>query len=530
MSINFIITRLASAVFPVLLIVLVCSCNKQLRQGPIDAPYSENFWVSQSSVEQAAVAMYGQLRACLRASNGYGVDLNEPKHFVCGDLTTGLFQVGGSETFLGKYFISPTANPAWNFSNTTYWESLKDWSNFYQVIALCNLMLQNVPAMPANAFTNEVIRNKYIAEAYFVRAYAYFYMTRVWGDPVYISKSYNDADYGKVPPVPRMPEAQVLDSCLRDLSIANGFLNYSGGDPTQTIRANKGSVEALKAHIFAWKHQYDSAHYYCQSVIDKGGYSLEPMDSYKNIWAGQISRESIFELPMTFNAADPNFTSGANASWIEAQFNTFAFFLKSPVLPHNLRTSSWTIPLDNFMFQTLFTDSTSEDLRLRNILSFQQAGNGDPAGYILLKYGNFMYQNPGLRTGQYINNDLVLLRLADIILLNAESLASLNRLEEARHQLMLTQQRAGITGYLFPANQYEMMDEIIMERGREMMGEGSWFYDLIRTNQSQQWLEYIGYSAERVQPQNAGYYWPLDMTKLFPYNNLLTQNPWWATH
>ncbi|MBO9572533.1 MAG: RagB/SusD family nutrient uptake outer membrane protein [Chitinophagaceae bacterium] len=528
MKIHFVLNKFWVNSMMAALFILATGCNKQLRQGPIDAPYSQNFWTTQSSVEQAAIAMYGQLRACLRASNGYGVDYNEPKHFVWGDLTTGLFKVGAGETFVGKYFAAPTTNPAWTFSYHPYWEKLCDWSNFYQVIALSNLMLQNIPTMPASAFDSEATRNKYLAEAYFIRAYCYFYMTRVWGDPVYVSKSYNDVDYGKVPAVPRTPEAQVLDSCLQDLTVADGYMNYSGGDPNLTIRANKGSVEALKAHIFAWKHNYDSAHYYCQNVVSKGGYSLEPMSSYKNIWKGKTSKESIFELPMTFNAADFNFNStNPNSDWIEAQFNTFGHFLKSPLLPNNLRTSCWNIPMDNVVFKTLFGDTTSQDLRLRNILSFQQAGNGDPAGYMLLKYTNFAYQNPDTRSHPYISNNMVLFRLADIILLDAESLASLGRIEDARAQLKLTETRAGITSYTNPP---DIMDEIIAERGREMMGEGSWYYDLIRTNQKQQWLQFIGYPDDRVQPSNGGYYWPLDMTTLFPYDNLLTQNLWWTNH
>ena len=75
-----------------------------------------------------------------------------------------------------------------------------------------------------------------------------------------------------------------------------------------------------------------------------------------------------------------------------------------------------------------------------------------------------------------------------------------------------------------------MLDEVVMERGRELIGEGQWFYDLIRTEPTQQWLEYIGYPSDRVNATNKGYYWPLDMGTLFPQDNLLTQNPWWATH
>ena len=122
----------------------------------------------------------------------------------------------------------------------------------------------------------------------------------------------------------------------------------------------------------------------------------------------------------------------------------------------------------------------------------------------------------------------MIFRLADLYLLNAEALASINDLAGAKQNLRMTEDRAGIDYYNAPTNSYEMLDEIVMERGRELIGEGQWFYDMIRTNQAQGWLEYVGYAANRITAENKGYYWPLDMATLFPQNNLLTQNPWWA--
>ena len=66
----------------------------------------------------------------------------------------------------------------------------------------------------------------------------------------------------------------------------------------------------MLAHIYAWRNDYANAHEACLQVINNGGYSLEPMDTYKNIWKGQSSQESIFEIAMTFNPNDPNFSSG----------------------------------------------------------------------------------------------------------------------------------------------------------------------------------------------------------------------------
>jgi hypothetical protein len=527
-----------------ILMISIISCNKQLHTAPIGSTYGEEFWTSQSSVEEATVAMYGQLRASLRISSGYGVDQNEPCYFVFGDLVAGLFRYAGGDTFL-QYGLTSTNSKPWNFSYVPYWSNLSDWSRFYQVIALCNLIQQNVSEMPESLFQSKEQRNAYIAEALFVRAYTYFTITRIWGDPVYVSKSYNDVDYGNIPPVPRSPEADVLDSCIKDLHIASASLDFSGGDPSKTIRANRGSVDALMAHIFEWKHNYDSAHYYCQEVINNGGYSLESMSDYLNIWKGQSSSESIFELPMQYNSDDPNFKGGG--SWAEATFNCFGGFLKGPIV-NNRRSSCWIAPTGTFIdfkdktvqtqdsipATTLF--DTVKDARTKIALQFMNASGGDPAGYMLMKYTNFDYQSPATQSYPYVNNNLVLFRLADIYLLDAEALAYKGDLQGAAHALSFTEDRAGIDNYTRPENSFDMQEEVIKERGRELIGEGQWFYDLIRNENTPDrphahtWLELVGYPADRVLPENKGYYWPIDMNTLFPYDNLLVQNPWWTNN
>lgn len=522
-------------------IILFGSCKKALNQGPIDSVYSGNFWTSQANVEQASQAMYSQLRSNLNIT---GIS-NEGYYFVTGDLVSSNFTIAGGsyDQFLTQFL--PTGQ--FNFNYVPYWGNLQDWSRFYTTIALCNEVLVQVAKMRTSLFSGGVTQqNAYLAEAYFVRAYTYFYMCEVWGDPVYVAKTFDDVNYGHIPPVARSSTNSVLDSCLNDLRFAQSYLNYSGGDPSQTIRANKGSVQALMANMFAWQHNYDSAHYYCQQVINNGGYALESMETYQNIWAGMSSSESIFELPMLYNVNDPNFksegtdgsTTNSNA---EASFNFFATFLKGTIV-NNLKSQSWLVPLGGIMIPgpsgtvvnnlgySLF--DTVNDQRFKSVFSYQPASGGDAAGYMLTKYTSFAYAQPSGNPNvpgsyPYVNNDLVLMRLADIYLLDAEALAYKGDLNDAIQELSRTETRAGIDTYRHINSLPAALDSIVAEQGRESIGEGKWFYTLIRTDTTQHWLEQLGYASQRVKMQ--GYYWPLNMATLFPYDNLLTQNPWWAT-
>ena len=64
------------------LIVIGISCKKYIYQAPITSTYGAEFWTSQQSVEQASLAMYGQLRADFRLDRSF---------FINGDLTSGAF-------------------------------------------------------------------------------------------------------------------------------------------------------------------------------------------------------------------------------------------------------------------------------------------------------------------------------------------------------------------------------------------------------------------------------------------------------
>ena len=486
------------------------SCKKYINEAPISSTYDSKFWTSQQSVEQAAVALYGQLRACLR---------QDASHFSFGDLTAGQF----TTTYHG-YWNYNTIQPSQgsNFSYVPYLEgSHKNWSRFYQLAAQCNLILARVPSMSLSAFGNDsTARNKYLGEALFMRAYLYFYITRVWGDPVYITKIYDNVDYGNIPPVARTPEADVLKACIADLQRAAGYLPFSGGDPNKEFRASRGSVYALLAHIYAWLHDYTNAHLACQQVINQGGYTLEPMSSYSNIWSDRLSQENIFSIAMTFNSNDNNFlNAGDNSAWSEAHFDFFSVWLKDSVIDY-WNSNCWVAN------PTLYAVS---DQRFVTLFYPINASGGDDAGFELMKYANFKYNNPASKQQPYINNNLVLFRLSDIYLLDAEAFAAQGDVGSAVQSLNHTRERAGIGDYSGALDQTDVMQEVVNERGRELVGEGTWFYDLIRTEGYVHNLrDSLGYSPTRVTEK--GYYWPIDLNTLFQGDPLLTQNSYWSSH
>src|SRR6476659_9352871 len=110
----------------VVIILTATSCKKYLYEAPITSTYGAAFWTSQSAVEQASLAMYGQLRASLRSGGSY---------FINGDLTSGVFIPKGGQAQWNYQTIKASNNPPFNFSYVPYLEdNLQNWSRFYRVI------------------------------------------------------------------------------------------------------------------------------------------------------------------------------------------------------------------------------------------------------------------------------------------------------------------------------------------------------------------------------------------------------------
>ena len=75
------------------------------------------------------------------------------------------------------------------------------------------------------------------------------------------------------------------------------------------------------------------------------------------------------------------------------------------------------------------------------------------------------------------SGNYVVFRLADAILLYAEALEKLGEQDKALEQLNRIRNRAGATPITMVEN---LNDAIYWERVRELIGEGQYFYDLVR--------------------------------------------------
>ena len=181
----------------------------------------------------------------------------------------------------------------------------------YQGIARCNLSLQYVANMEVGIdeeFTQSM-KNRLLGEAYYLRAYYYFRLLRVFaGVPLVTQVVDNIDDWGQ----DRASVAAVFDQILSDLEMANKYLWVKSAYPADELgRATKGAAQAmlLKVNLYMgspyWQGYnpsklaaqcFKDAKAWGDSIITSGEYALCPKFDDNFTIEGENGIESVFEI------------------------------------------------------------------------------------------------------------------------------------------------------------------------------------------------------------------------------------------
>jgi hypothetical protein len=506
--------KLCCIVFITVTSVMI-SCKKQFSERiPINSPTDANFWNNESEATSSVAGAYSLLRTSL---NEMGMAF-----YYYGDVATDEFVArtnGEDYPALTQIQWQTFVAPSQTFRGLI---KMRRWDNFYRAIDQQNRCLKFIPPIGTDKFTSvnkEAAKNALIGEAYFLRAFTYFYMSRVWGDVPLVLETAVDA--AATPNIPRTPQAQVLDQCIADLTEAIKLLPYvTSAAVTRPIKANRGTCFALLAHIYAWKGEYAKVIPAADSVILRGGYSYvnrSTKASYLNMFKGNSS-EGIFEISQNSNIEGSLITGGYG----DINNSIAARTLKSPYLLTNLGNSFFTLDV-NTVAALYPNNADSVDYRRRN--GFDFLGTTDP---ICIKYSNIFYSGSN-NTAPLSLNNIIVFRLADIKLLKAEALAATALPGEARLIVneIRTQANLGPT----TVTDANMFEGVIDERGRELFLEGHRFYDLVRLGKKTGILKFNGSGTiirmDAGQFAEGKYYWPVEPI-LLSLNPLMLQTPYWA--
>lgn len=476
----------AAAVISV--VTLVSSCSKILDLEPHNSTFTNAYFSTETDAKTSLAGAYAILRNILIRDNSwhkYG-DIVSGELSIDGNRDNGMFNISN-----GQFVGLNVGGENWN------------WQQYYQLLQQINLIINKVPGIADSKFVDINTKRHVIGEAYFLRAYTYFYMSRIWGDvPLKLEP---DLDVSSAKNIPRSPAADVWKQCLADLEIAKTNLDFGYEDESErAVRANKGTAFALQAHILAWKGDYAGCEAAANEVITKGGYSLLDSTNYMKVFIGK-SLEGIFEI---------NINDGQSEGLSLADNPGAGKTLMMPFIDGK-NYIEW--PVSELYLAKIYKD-TDKDIRFKDFFY----GLGGNKGQII-KYANIGYADGSTKKDPRMTNNLNIFRLADIMLLRAEALNKLNKDGDAQTLLNDVRQRAGLD--IYTGTGEDLGTTIMEERLRELFYEGQAYYDLVRNKKLGGGSGYNEHFPD-AQFQNGGWLWPID-PNMFKDDFTLVQTPFW---
>ena len=484
---------------------LSTGCKKYLNVTPIDNLSGNTFWQTKADVEAFTGGIYNRFRTAtmdIIFFPGTGDLRGAPVNAA----VTGRDYIGELRNNDINVLLSKVQD---NYFGGDYFgfRKITKWNDFYIMVQNSNILYEQVDKLEDGILSNGEKR-MYKAEAVFLRNLAYFFMVRLYGDVAYYTNAYNNR------PLARMDMVQVLDNCIADLMLVKDDLPWTYDDPSiVAVRAMRGSAIALLMHMNMWAAGFtksSKAPYYekvatlgTEIMNNPNTYELIPLERTKDIFKGK-TKEGLFEIVQSLNYGEQFKNAGPFSDYV----------LRSP---NKLAVEKSFLYFDTKFMQKLYPEGIADR---RKDIWFDQYIYNKTGLFQMLKFVNIFAEE-----GEDLNPDdnQIVFRYADAILLNAEALAELGRDTESRAALNEIRKRAGATE--ITSEGQKLKDDIYWERCRELMGEGHYFYDLVRTRKAID-PDY-SFATIGVDAFNRGAWtWPIDAAALTNNPNMVLNNYW----
>lgn len=381
------------------------------------------------------------------------------------------------------------------------------WNTMYQIINRCNFLLEKMEPLNINA----AYKTRVKGELYFLRGFAYFYLVQLYGDvPLRLKPTALTDDLT----LTRTPVDKVFEQIFADLKAASETLLTRTALPAAEFsHATKGAAQAMlaKAYLTFASYQslkgtdatanYNFAKLYADSVINSNQYKLIP--SYNDLFDVAKERaayeEVIFGVP---------FTRDAQLGALGSQFA--GFFMPSTyggVAGQGvLKTGVANYGVQPWFYSKYSTGDYLNDYRVERSFLTTWQNTSNPSRKVItypLKrasstsnelteiqpYINKYIDGAGLANSNQ-ENDLFIIRLADVYLIKAEAENEVNGPTAAAYTafnfLRARARNAAGTVRTTPANLAAGLSKdsfrikVFDERALELFAEGHRWFDLVR--------------------------------------------------
>lgn len=379
-----------------------------------------------------------------------------------------------------------------------FWGLNEMWNQYYGIIKVANSALESLDEYAVYATTDaqKATNRSYQGEVKFLRAYAYYRLVQAFG-PVTILRSNTQTN------LTRSTIEAVNKYMLEDLEYAyNNCPEVRPNEMAHIGAVSAYTAKALAAKIYLNMGQYDQVEKLTDDIINSRKFKLYE-DFYQLFKIpGKLCNESLFECQCT------DFGQGSG-EMVDADqwFNFQGPSLQGP----SISVGGWGFIGYSDEFKA-WAESRNEDVRATT--TFLVGGTTTPSGDFIKPQQNSIRTNcwngkaytptnqmTEGRTKYGSNNNIRVLRYADVLLMNAEAKVKLGKNgDEPFNEVRRRAHMPELTNVTF--------DQILDERRMELCCEwGERYNDLIRTGKAAEVLGPKGWTVEKT-------YYPLPLDQI----------------
>lgn len=372
------------------------------------------------------------------------------------------------------------------------------WGKFYSLIEQMNILLDNLEKNPE--LTKDSGENM-VAEARFIRAWAYFHLVQIWGDVPLVTIPVYDIKEDNITPS-RAPASDVYAQIIADLVYAAEILQEtpisvnvrpgnSSSDRKYPLALRRSAPKLLLAKTYLVLKQYSD-------VLETLAYFGNDVNNMNANYGLLTEFYSLYDPRQTNSTGRKKEVIWEIESKAESGLNNT---LHRDMAPSELKGCrgeniiGLTSGYQNYIptYDLISSFDQTNDVRYRKGYQFSKAAPSSRPQ--VMKF----YDETAIdQTTAGVN--MILLRTADVYLIYAEALNELGVPDQAKPFVDVIRARAGLqplpTGMLYS----EMTDAILLERRHEFAHEcGNRLFDLRRTGRYADVMkEYIRKQGQQI--------------------------------
>ena len=438
-------------------ILALSSCSNKLdipRKGVLD---KDVYYSKEENLISSSAAMYLEVRGW-----EYNVQL-------CKNMLTDDFYAGGAAR--GDNVNLEALNEFSFTSEESYIESM--FSTYYTLVYKANVILDNVD--PNTSETAALV----VAEAHTLRAWAYFELITMWGNPPIVDHQLSPSEYS----VPNGSTEELWALVEADLNAAissNALPQKSDVNDKSVWRVTKQFAQAVLGKAYLWQEKFEESAKMFDAIVDSNLYDLFTADNFGNMAQAKNNNncESMFESVRV----NDNENMGSNITLLYLMTSWRASGGEMTIPSEVCFGSGWGFVsptkdlYDSFVaagesYRLTETMKTYDEIKSMGVSVNKNVIN---AGYWMWK--NRLTTEEAIYSGWATYRNVRWMRFAEVLLCGAEAhLRGNYQTEKATAYVNRIRTRAQL-----PALASVTFDDIKREKRHEFVGEALRFQDLLR--------------------------------------------------